>query len=56
MASNTCPIDGACGLKGALKLAQRGFLGVLDDYTLADFLPRARSLARLLNESLDANP
>src|SRR4029078_12464576 len=39
-ASNTCPIDGACGLKGALKRAQRAFLDVLDEYTLADFLPR----------------
>ena len=24
-ASNTCPIDGACGLKGVLKRAQRAF-------------------------------
>jgi len=54
--ANTCPIDGACGLKGALKSAQRAFLDVLDDHTLADFLPRAPVLIRLLNQSLQANP
>ena len=53
---NRCPIESACGLKGALKQAQRAFLGVLDDHTLADFLPRAPSLIRLLNASLDARP
>ncbi len=52
---NTCPIESACGLKGALKRAQRAFLGVLDDHTLADFLPRAPSLIRLLNASLEAS-
>jgi Rrf2 family nitric oxide-sensitive transcriptional repressor len=55
-AENTCPIDGACGLKGALKRAQRAFFDVLDDHTLADFLPRAPALIRLLNQSLEANP
>jgi Rrf2 family transcriptional regulator, nitric oxide-sensitive transcriptional repressor len=54
-AGNTCPIDGACGLKGALKRAQHAFLDVLDDHTLADFLPRAPALIRLLNQSLDAS-
>src|SRR5690349_18627709 len=34
-AANTCPIEPACGLKGALKRAQRAFVGVLDDHTLA---------------------
>lgn len=53
---NTCPIDPACGLKGALKRAQRAFLGVLEEYTLADFLPHAPVLIRLLNESLEAHP
>ena len=53
---NTCPIDGVCGLKGALKRAQRTFLGVLDDHTLADFLPRAPTLIRLLHQSRDAHP
>ena len=55
-ATNTCPIDGACALKGALQHAQRAFLGVLDEHTLADFLPRAPVLIRLLNQSLEAHP
>ncbi len=54
-ARNTCPIEPACGLKGALKRAQRAFVAALDEYTLADFLPRAPSLIRLLNTSLEAN-
>lgn len=52
-ASNTCPIEPACGLKPALEEAQRAFLGVLDARTLADFLPRAPSLVRLLKRSLE---
>ena len=56
MARNTCPIEPACGLKSALKRAQRAFLGVLDEHTLADFLPRAPSLIRLLNQSFEAAP
>ena len=54
--SNTCPIDGVCGLKGALKRAQRAFLDELHQYTLADFLPRAPALIRLLHLSRDAHP
>jgi Rrf2 family transcriptional regulator, nitric oxide-sensitive transcriptional repressor len=46
-ATNTCPIDAACGLKGVLRNAQAAFLKVLDDRTLADFLPRAPELIRL---------
>ena len=45
--TNTCPIDAACGLKGVLRNAQAAFLNVLDDRTLADFLPRAPELIRL---------
>lgn len=56
LARNTCPIEPACGLKGALKRAQRAFLSALDEHTLADFLPRAPVLIRLLNESLEARP
>jgi Rrf2 family nitric oxide-sensitive transcriptional repressor len=52
---NTCPIDGSCELKGALKRAQHGFLEVLDGYTVADFLPRAPALIRLLSHSLEAS-
>ena len=46
-ATNTCPIDAACGLKGVLRNAQRAFLQVLDGSTLADFVPRAPQLIRL---------
>lgn len=45
--TNSCPIDGACGLKGVLRHAQTAFMGVLDAHTLADFLPRAPALVRL---------
>lgn len=45
--ANTCPIEPACGLKRVLVNAQRAFLDVLDDATLADFLPRAPQLIRL---------
>jgi len=55
-ASNTCPIDGVCGLKGVLKRAQRAFLEELDAHTLADFLPRAPALIQLLHRALEAHP
>jgi Rrf2 family nitric oxide-sensitive transcriptional repressor len=55
-ATNTCPIEPACGLKGALKGAQRAFLSALDQHTLADFLPRAPSLIRLLRSSHERQP
>jgi Rrf2 family nitric oxide-sensitive transcriptional repressor len=51
LATNTCPIEPACGLKGVLTHAQRAFFGVLSEHTLADFLPRAPSLIRLLSRS-----
>jgi Rrf2 family nitric oxide-sensitive transcriptional repressor len=51
--TNTCPIESACGLKGALKRAEGAFLDTLDDHTLADFLPRAPALIRLLKRSLN---
>jgi Rrf2 family nitric oxide-sensitive transcriptional repressor len=54
-ATNTCPIESACGLKSALKSAQRAFFDVLDDHTLADFLPRPPALLRLLRQSVDAH-
>lgn len=52
-ATNTCPIEPACGLKGALRRAQRAFVSVLDSYTLADLLPRTPALGRLLSVSLE---
>jgi Rrf2 family nitric oxide-sensitive transcriptional repressor len=51
LATNTCPIEPACGLKGVLTQAQRAFFGVLNEHTLADFVPRAPALIRLLNRS-----
>ena len=45
--TNTCPIEPACGLKQVLRDARRAFLDVLDERTLADFLPRAPELIRL---------
>ncbi len=46
-ATNTCPIDGVCGLKPVLKRATHAFLAVLDGHTLADFEPRAAALVRV---------
>ncbi len=54
--TNTCPIAPACGLKGALRRAQRAFVGVLEEHTLADFLPRSAALNRLLRTSLERSP
>src|SRR5690349_55515 len=34
--TNTCPIDGMCGLKGVLRQAHASFLAVLDAHTIAD--------------------
>lgn len=50
--SNTCPIDGACGLKGALLRAQHAFFAELERYTLADFVPRAPALIKLWQRQL----
>jgi Rrf2 family nitric oxide-sensitive transcriptional repressor len=52
LATNTCPIAPACGLKGALQRAQQAFLRVLDEYDLDDFQARRPELAALLDESL----
>lgn len=52
LATNTCPIERACGLKGVLVDANRAFFDVLDEHTLADFMPRAPALIQLLNRSL----
>lgn len=47
-ATNSCPIEAVCGLKGALRNAQLAFMETLEEHTLADFLPRSTSLLRLL--------
>jgi len=46
--SDSCPIVPACVLKRALERGMRGFLGVLDEYTLADLIKPARRLRELL--------
>jgi Rrf2 family nitric oxide-sensitive transcriptional repressor len=51
---NTCPIDNACGLKGALLRAQEAFFNELAQYSLADFAPRAPALIKLWQRQLKA--
>ncbi|WP_369026632.1 Rrf2 family transcriptional regulator [Qipengyuania sp. RANM35] len=49
--SNTCPVAGACGLQGALRSALDDFLARLDDYTVADLLPRPDRFTKALAKS-----
>ncbi len=56
LATNTCPIAPACGLKGALSRARQAFLSVLDEYTLDQFLRQREELVTLLNHSLGQSP
>jgi Rrf2 family nitric oxide-sensitive transcriptional repressor len=53
-ATNTCPIAPACGLKGTLVRATKAFLAVLDEHTLADYLPRREKLVTLWAPALRA--
>ena len=47
-ASNTCPIEPDCQLKGVLRESLRAFLGKLDEHTLADLVrPRRKLRGRL---------
>lgn len=46
--TNQCPIAPACALAPALDAALTAFLGVLDQYTLADLVAKPKSLNRLL--------
>jgi Rrf2 family transcriptional regulator, nitric oxide-sensitive transcriptional repressor len=52
LGTNTCPIAPACGLKGALHRAQQAFLGVLDEYSIDQFLNRRTDLVPLLENAL----
>ncbi len=52
LATNTCPIAPACGLKGLLQRAQQAFLTVLDGYNLEQILTRRADLVTLLEDSL----
>jgi Rrf2 family nitric oxide-sensitive transcriptional repressor len=45
--ANTCPIAPACGMKGVIERARGAFLDVLDEHTIAEFLPRAPTLLKL---------
>ncbi len=45
---NTCPISEMCALKGALHMAQRRFIEVLDEFTLADVVGNRQELSTLL--------
>lgn len=44
-AINTCPIDGMCGLKHALSLAQASFMDTLGQYHLSDFVKDPQLIA-----------
>lgn len=46
--ANHCPIAPSCGLAPALDEALNAFLGVLDRYTLEDFVQQPKRLVRLL--------
>jgi Rrf2 family nitric oxide-sensitive transcriptional repressor len=50
-ARNTCPIAPACGMKAVLSHARGAFFGVLDEHTIAEFLPRAPALLKLWKET-----
>lgn len=44
-ATNTCAIDGMCGLKHVLKRAQNSFMETLGNYHLSDFLKNQKLIA-----------
>lgn len=48
MATNACPIAGACGLKPWLAAAMEAFLSTLDGVMLADVVKKSRPLRRAL--------
>jgi Rrf2 family transcriptional regulator, nitric oxide-sensitive transcriptional repressor len=47
-ATNTCPLSGACGLKGALRDAFEAFMAVLDGRSLADLVEEPRWATKVL--------
>ncbi len=46
---NGCPVAGVCGLQGALSRALGDFLKRLDNYVLADLVPRKDAFRRRLD-------
>ena len=51
-ATNTCPIDGTCGLKRVLLRAREAFFDELERHTLADFAPHAPALIKIWQRKL----
>jgi Rrf2 family transcriptional regulator, nitric oxide-sensitive transcriptional repressor len=45
--NNRCVISPACGLRGPLEEAQRAFLAVLDNYSLADLIKNPVSVRKM---------
>ena len=50
-----CPLEGTCGLNQALAEALKGFLDVLDRYTLADLTNNKRNIHVLLELEASKN-
>lgn len=46
--NNSCPVVGACGLRGVLARALQDFLHRLDQYQLSDLTPQPQRFTRLL--------
>ena len=46
--SEACNIAAVCRLRGAFREAHDAFLGVLDDYTLADLVPARGGVTKIL--------
>jgi Rrf2 family transcriptional regulator, nitric oxide-sensitive transcriptional repressor len=53
---NACVITAACGLRGVLGSALRAYLGVLDQYTLADIAAEQAKLSRVLGLAAREQP
>ncbi len=54
--NNTCPIAPGCILIKGLKAARSAFLGVLDQFTLADVVANSAQLAGLLKIDISTLP
>jgi Rrf2 family nitric oxide-sensitive transcriptional repressor len=54
--SGYCRIEEWCALRGALREATSAFLGILDDYTLADLMEPRQALSQLLQINVASAP